>query len=112
MKIKKQLFIFTCFVVLSSISTKFIAMGVTNNEKSSSRFFVLINRAVEIRYIVIEKKDVSLKEEIIIEGKTYQLFKSKEDALISIGNAPIKKDYTVVYVISTAVKAVEIVELD
>lgn len=68
-------------------------------------------RGLEIRYVVLEDKKILEKKEIIIEGVTYNLFKTREDAIETTKYSNLKKDYTIVYVISDKKRATEIISI-
>jgi hypothetical protein len=100
-------FIWVAFVVLAAIPLT----GVSKN----SSVFNLENkrdRGLEIRYVKMEVKDKKdLPKEIKIDGITYPLYQTKEDAYNATINASIRRDITIAYVISAAEKPNEIISL-
>jgi len=96
------------FIIIS-----FNAIGI--NKCNSQNLFIAnlqqVIRGLEIRYIVLEDKKISEKKEIIIEGVTYNLFKTREDAIETTKYSNLKKDYTIVYVITDKKSATEVVSI-
>lgn len=74
---------------------------------------LLGDRGLEIRYIKMDVRDKKdLPKEIKIDGITFPLFESKEDAYNTTIKASIKRDITIVYVISAIEKDKEIISLE
>jgi hypothetical protein len=71
-----------------------------------------LDRGLEVRYIKMEVKEKQeLPKEIKIGEITYPLYKSKEEAYQSVLNAGLKRDITIVYVISSVEKETEMLTL-
>ncbi len=71
-----------------------------------------MDRGVEIRYIKMKvEKNKEAPKEIILGGTSYPLFKTKEDAYNTVLNSSVKKDITIVYVISNEEKNTETLPL-
>lgn len=89
------------------------SINIPNSHISVSHFnfFSETSRGLEIRYIVIQEKKDKEKVEIIIDSVKYPLFKTKELAIESVKYANLKKDYTIVYVLSETQKKTEIISI-
>lgn len=74
-------------------------------------FKTIVERGLEIRYYVYNENAENLPSEIIVDETKYPLYISKEAAIESIRNASIKKDYTIVYVVSSETKNTEIISI-
>lgn len=68
-------------------------------------------RGLEIRYYVFDKKNTPIPSEITIDKVKYPLYKSKEDAVQSVTASGLKKDYTIVYVVSDKSKTTEVIAI-
>ena len=77
----------------------------------SSKFCTKTTRGLEIRYIISLEKLDKEKDEIIIDGIKYLLFKTRESAIESVKYNSLKKDYTIVYVISDIKRNTEIISI-
>lgn len=74
-------------------------------------FFSETTRGLEIRYIIIPEKKDKEKDEIIIDNVKYPLFKTKDSAIEYVTYAILKKDYTIVYVLTEKQKETEIIAI-
>lgn len=73
---------------------------------------IVIERGVEIRYYVLVNSSEKMPITVTIENINYDLYKSKTEAINAIKNAVLKKDYSIVYVISEKAKETEYVVID
>jgi hypothetical protein len=72
----------------------------------------LLDRGLEIHYMKMElKKGEELPKTVTVKGVVYPFYKTKEEAYNSTLNAGIRKDITVVYVLSSTEKASETITL-
>lgn len=79
--------------------------------KSNDLAEQLSERGLEIRYYVFTKKPATLPTEVVVDKVKYPLYKTKAEAIESIKFSGLKKDYTIVYVVSDKKKDSEIVAL-
>ncbi|MCD6018588.1 MAG: hypothetical protein K0S53_1709 [Bacteroidetes bacterium] len=102
-------------IAIFLISSSFFCNSLISNNFETPEFHYknLANtiRGLEIRYIVLEDEKEKEQSEIMVEGKKYTLYKSKEDAIREVTMEKSKRDYRIVYVISEKKKNTEIVEL-
>jgi hypothetical protein len=83
-----------------------------NAGSSVSIFTTILDRGLEIHYLKMElKKGEEPPKTVTVAGLVYPLYKTKEEAYNNVLNAGLKKDITVVYVISSAEKATETITL-
>ncbi|MDF2450500.1 MAG: hypothetical protein K0S26_4 [Bacteroidota bacterium] len=102
-------------IAIFLISSSFFCNSLISNNFETPEFHYknLANtiRGLEIRYIVLEDEKEKEQSEIMVDGKKYLLFKSKEEAIKVVTVADPKVDYKIVYVISDAKKDMEVIEL-
>lgn len=90
-----------CLSTLSSISIA----GSVGSEIIYTHCF---GRGIEVRYVKVDlKPGESLPKEIIIDEIKYPLYPTKEEAVAAVKNSAIRKDLTVVYVVSKESKDTE-----
>jgi len=82
------------------------------NSKQNLSIDFITERGIEIRYYLVDPRNFKYTEYIEIEGHKHRLYKSKDDAVNSIRNSDLKKDYTIVYVLSTTKKETEIISIE
>ena len=70
-----------------------------------------MGRGIELRYIKVDGYDEKKQKEIKVNDKVYPLFKTKELAYNYVKNMPLKKDLTVVYVVSSEEKELELIDI-
>lgn len=92
-------------ITFSNISTK------SYFNKFIDIFKTYVERGIEIRYYFHKNASVPPPQEIIVNEVKYPLYKSREIAIETIKNASIKKDYSIVYVISVEEKNTEIISI-
>jgi hypothetical protein len=72
----------------------------------------LVGRGVEIRYHKMELNGKEAPKEIVIDEVTYPLFKTKKEAVDHVRAMAVKKDLTIVYVLSDEEKKTEFVTVE
>lgn len=102
-------------ILFSFISFSFsvISLSATtlHTPIAQNQSLIQTERGLEIRYIILTDKIAKEKNEIIVEGVKYFLFKTKEAAIENIKYASPKKDYTIVYVLTEKKKNTEIIAI-
>ncbi|MES2836454.1 MAG: hypothetical protein V4667_02935 [Bacteroidota bacterium] len=101
------------FLFLFVNSTLVFAYSVepSRTEKTSDLTTKFSERGVEIRYYVFDTKPKTIPSEIVVDNVKYALYKTKEEAIETVKYSGVKKDYTVVYVVSNKVKSIEIIAI-
>lgn len=93
-------------IVLSAISGLSQATAMEPDYLESVK--LSYGRGIEIRYTKVElKPGEALPREITIDDVKYPLYKTKEEAVTAVKNSAIRKDLTVVYVLSEVEKDTE-----
>lgn len=99
-------FIWICLFIMG---IPVIGTAKSNSVKCISSYR---DRGLEVRYIKMEiREKQELPKEIKVGGINYPLYKTKEEAYNSVQNAGIKRDITVVYVVSAIEKETEMLSL-
>lgn len=101
---------------MKAILILFTLLFLTNNISSLNNNLncieIKFERGIEIRYYVLKVGESSKIQSIKVDGIEYKLYKSKEDAVNSVKLAEFKKDYTIVYVLSSEKKENEIISIE
>ncbi len=109
--------LFLAFIVSSNEGFSHLKLNkITNPGKPTLNQVIqnsqkIVERGLEIRYYVFNKKTGTIPSEITIDKVKYTLFKSKEEAIQSVKYSTPKKDYTIVYVVSEKIQSAEIIAI-
>lgn len=110
---RKVIALIAIYIATANMVISNSIISVPNNLKQHlNQLPVVIERGLEIRYYVLISSAKNIPTVITIENKSYDLYKSKTEAINAIKNATLKKDFSIVYVISEQAKETEYVVID
>jgi hypothetical protein len=102
----------TTKILLAGMLLFNLPFGLASGSVSSIVNSIVRDRGLEIRYMKMElKKGEELPKTVTVNGVVYPFYKTKEEAYNNTLNAGIRRDMTVVYVLSSTEKDTETVTL-